>query len=394
MGVYPQHAILDPRLADLRSLTEYYVGVGSQSPTIQGTYDAAVADGHDEADPAVVIIAPGDYNEAVTLTHPGIHLAGQSKEKRDDGYFFGRNAARIQGPVSVALTTPATVSVHIDGVDMPLDGPAFDVGGAIETYLYVRDCYIGPGWGASAPMPVAYVHNAHANTAVTFQSCVLSSITADPAVWINGNYVDLLDCLTEGPTFGATTSILVDGAAVVYVEGGFVYGTVRGENTARLLSSLEARFESNFAPALNGCIENNCTGGFGHILDDAVFGNNGVTSLFAGTGVADLNYGRDIATYGTNILPSAWRDGGSGYAVSQLAFWKSWSAISNQIDPTGMVGGVTTVAAALAALGQVGVTGSRPGAPATGQPYFDTTLGQIIYWNGAQWVDAMGAGPV
>jgi len=37
-----------------------------------------------------------------------------------------------------------------------------------------------------------------------------------------------------------------------------------------------------------------------------------------------------------------------------------------------------------------GVTGSRPGAPAVGEPYFDTTLVAPIWWNGAAWITASG----
>ena len=38
-----------------------------------------------------------------------------------------------------------------------------------------------------------------------------------------------------------------------------------------------------------------------------------------------------------------------------------------------------------------GATGTRPVAQLTvGQPFFDTTLGQPIWWNGAAWVDATG----
>lgn len=49
----------------------------------------------------------------------------------------------------------------------------------------------------------------------------------------------------------------------------------------------------------------------------------------------------------------------------------------------------------LAAAGLVtnsGVTGSRPGSPVAGQMYFDTTLGIPIWYSGAAWVNAAGAG--
>lgn len=38
-----------------------------------------------------------------------------------------------------------------------------------------------------------------------------------------------------------------------------------------------------------------------------------------------------------------------------------------------------------------GVTGTRPASPVTGTTYFDTTLGQPIWYDGAAWVDATGA---
>lgn len=41
---------------------------------------------------------------------------------------------------------------------------------------------------------------------------------------------------------------------------------------------------------------------------------------------------------------------------------------------------------------QNGTTANRPTATATGQFYFDTTIGKPIWWSGAAWVDATGAG--
>ena len=37
-----------------------------------------------------------------------------------------------------------------------------------------------------------------------------------------------------------------------------------------------------------------------------------------------------------------------------------------------------------------GGTASRPATPTTGIMYFDTTLGQPVWWNGSGWVDATG----
>ncbi len=49
-----------------------------------------------------------------------------------------------------------------------------------------------------------------------------------------------------------------------------------------------------------------------------------------------------------------------------------------------------TTAAASASAPVSGITADRPLAPATGAEYFDTTLGQPIWWDGMAWVDATG----
>lgn len=44
------------------------------------------------------------------------------------------------------------------------------------------------------------------------------------------------------------------------------------------------------------------------------------------------------------------------------------------------------------AVSQSGTTAQRPDEGLwTGRPYFDTTLGQPIWWDGTEWVDADGA---
>ena len=35
---------------------------------------------------------------------------------------------------------------------------------------------------------------------------------------------------------------------------------------------------------------------------------------------------------------------------------------------------------------------SRPSSPKVGQPFFDTTIGKPIWWNGTEWVDSTGTG--
>jgi ABC-type antimicrobial peptide transport system permease subunit len=40
---------------------------------------------------------------------------------------------------------------------------------------------------------------------------------------------------------------------------------------------------------------------------------------------------------------------------------------------------------------QSGATAQRTANPTAGLPFFDTTLGKIVWWNGSHWVDATGA---
>jgi hypothetical protein len=47
--------------------------------------------------------------------------------------------------------------------------------------------------------------------------------------------------------------------------------------------------------------------------------------------------------------------------------------------------------AVFALLTASGPTSSRPAASFVGQPYFDTTLGLPVWWNGAHWVNGSGA---
>jgi hypothetical protein len=50
-----------------------------------------------------------------------------------------------------------------------------------------------------------------------------------------------------------------------------------------------------------------------------------------------------------------------------------------------------SVNAIFALLTASGPTTGRPTPSFVGQPYFDTTLGSPVWWNGAHWVDAAGA---
>lgn len=55
--------------------------------------------------------------------------------------------------------------------------------------------------------------------------------------------------------------------------------------------------------------------------------------------------------------------------------------------PTEVKGALDTLAAMHTLAGN---TAGRPATPSLGLPYFDTTIGQPVWWNGAAWVDAAG----
>lgn len=63
------------------------------------------------------------------------------------------------------------------------------------------------------------------------------------------------------------------------------------------------------------------------------------------------------------------------------------SQAEGQRDRTVSIGALKEVTAPVPA---AGATGERPGSPPVGSTWFDTTLGQPVWWDGSAWVDALG----
>lgn len=116
-----------------------------------------------------------------------------------------------------------------------------------------------------------------------------------------------------------------------------------------------------------------------------------LSRLYVGNGVvAPAGY---LSNYGS--LGLSWAGGrlyGSGAYNGnffQLGNLRMWTDASNRLrmhtaDPSSDTAGVvvqTTVS---------GASTARPASPATGQQFFDTTLGKPIWWSGSAWVDATG----
>ena len=101
-----------------------------------------------------------------------------------------------------------------------------------------------------------------------------------------------------------------------------------------------------------------------------------------------------VTTHGLirNVNTSAFNDGDNLYATSGGAFTTSATgSFAGRVVLANTTGGI--ILARPTSLDQAdGTTANRPTARPTGFMYFDTTLGRPIWWNGASWVDATGAG--
>ena len=75
-----------------------------------------------------------------------------------------------------------------------------------------------------------------------------------------------------------------------------------------------------------------------------------------------------------------------GTSAGALMMWTGSAWVAQDIATAASVAAAVTAGTAPAS----GTTGARPVAPATGYMYFDTTLGQPVWWDGTGYVDATG----
>jgi len=131
------------------------------------------------------------------------------------------------------------------------------------------------------------------------------------------------------------------------------------------------------ADAFNATINN--SGGNGvEAYTGGIGGLQGATVSGSSNNDLSVNNGAILAANGTTTSSS----GGSQPATADC------NVRPNTLDPAGMIfsGGHSANF-----VWQTGSTANRPGSPSAGQRYFDTDLGQPIWYDGAGWVDATGS---
>lgn len=137
-------------------------------------------------------------------------------------------------------------------------------------------------------------------------------------------------------------------------------------------------------------------------LGTAEIGTANITNFNLAGGTVFPNFGAISSTTSDNLLLAGWyqlTSGNAGIPVAEagiLSVSRSGSTVSQLYVTNGNViyfrsrtSGVWQPWKRLAEF-YSGTTGSRPTATFTGQQYFDNTLGQPIWWNGSNWVDATG----
>ncbi len=212
-----------------------------------------------------------------------------------------------------------------------------------------------------------------------------------------------LGILEWSGTVGGTGLIVKDGAKL--------------RNVGKIGFALNVLFEASTTPGL--IMEN--TGSVLALLQggtiEAIFGVTTVppvqvtaasliiASLEAGR-IAHNSYGGPVIDFqvvgGFHILAITVNSNGSGVAFENNSLQADATTTMFHIfDATGKLGDQSTYFPGTFAYLPIdksdslqwssGDTASRPTILTTGQPYFDTTLGYNIWWNGAAWVDATGA---
>ncbi len=102
--------------------------------TISAAITAAVADGHNTANPAVILILPGTYTESVTM-RPGISLVGM-------GGVNNAGSVTIVGTVTESFVAPGTCGIS----DLNISGN-FVYGGTQDQSVYFLNVNVGASSG-------------------------------------------------------------------------------------------------------------------------------------------------------------------------------------------------------------------------------------------------------
>lgn len=224
--------------------TPYVVGPNQEYTTIQSAIDAAVADGKDASDPAVVVVEAGTYAEDITMA-PGVFL---------QAVFFSGYAAypgaifnAVQGNTFMALPTviqgtitcnfgAGTLADNSTGIcGFRIEGPsgaaqAVHVTGANPTNLLMASCSINiPGDGNTGVL----VDNTGADTTFVLQDSYLYMVqpNVDPGIDSTGSaaYIQILRSVlaSEGHGFaGASMIVRGNGGGELFLADSIVLGAI------------------------------------------------------------------------------------------------------------------------------------------------------------------------
>jgi hypothetical protein len=146
--------------ADGINAADYVVKVGGTTPyfaSIQSAINAAVSDGHNHSNPAVIEVTPGSYNEHVTIQTGGIHVRGASTTSGSSLY-----AATLVGSLTITMQDDnATNVVGWTGIDIDHAGaPALIIDGTYFVKTYITDCKIYGGGATGAAVKATNTYSA------------------------------------------------------------------------------------------------------------------------------------------------------------------------------------------------------------------------------------------
>lgn len=288
--------------------TPYTVGPNLAYATIQAAIDAAVADGKDGSDPAVVSVAPGTYVEDVALA-AGVYLQAVQDPQ---------GAVTIQGTVTCSLADGGSgVDTNFTGVaGFVLEGqganPGLDFTGAVAQRLYLVNCNV-----SSATGDAANFDDTGATSDAFAVGCKFSvpsgSAGAALAMTSTATVLRATDCIFEhgdGAGAGATVASVATGAALE-AFGGSMQGTAVFSSAATPGSVLRGVYiDSGLAAA----VTTNAL-----VTLDGIYVNSAATPVVDGVGIAII--GTPISATpaaGSGVSP------GGGVLMSQL--WQGSAA--------------------------------------------------------------------
>ncbi len=354
--------------------------------TIQDGYDAAVADGRDESDPAVVRVLAGYYSEDVLMTVPGIHIVADTGHSPQEtpfgtsgGAVYPQNTVQNIGKLTVNFSSAVVVGpTHVQNIDWIVDGLCLEVLGDLYAMVVFRECQFGPGlFMGSNDLTCVELSNTDDATLIIFQNCNIANFGAETVPLINTrNWTEFFFCNLQ-------TGFIFDGVVIraygtseaqsITLQRGVSSGALLAEQQSRFLTNNDQFCGGNILPTTGGDLEGVfrnevTTVSFATetIFEDTTFGVGSVLRhLFTGGGSAKVFYGSRLEVFdvsGANVAKSVWKNPGAtgGFPIVAYTFPFQWIMERTGYDPatpgdwaatppTTLLAAVDRIAAAVAA---------------------------------------------